>query len=338
MRKANTYYKLRLPDSPLASPLLHIHQPTSSFHGRSYTAPVDAPPSGPLDADGLTKRVEYGENITRMKRNFSPRTYEFFMTWKNKCMDLLHACTDREKELEAEVQIIDNMVQSRHQLLHGQRGLCRMLVNEFNALSELRIRVEYSDYLAMACADPKKLKRPLGPKGKDNGYFGWKPIQWQQVASELQQEEAEAREREQLGLPPDNNIVMKWTETIDEASRLLGYQARIIRYQILAYAERNNVCHNGIHSMVNNAEFDDLAMRITEDKAALNAIYEGTRPRDQIDLREVIGRVQSMWFEHIRVNTWADGSLHLTSILSQKALDKTRSVERSSGTKEDSLG
>lgn len=338
MRKANTYYKLRLPDSPLASPLLHIPQPTSSFYGRSYTAPLDAPPSGPLDAEGLTKRVEYGENITRMKRNFSLRTYEFFMSWKSKCINLLHASTDRENELETELKIIDKMVQSRHELLHGHRGLCRMLVNEFNALSELRIRVEYGDYLAMACTDLKKLKRPLGPNGEDNGYFGWKRVQWQQVASELLREEAEAREREQLGLPPDNNVVMKWTETIAEASKILGYEARIIRYQILAYAERNNVCHNGIQSMVNNAEFDDLAMQIVEDKAALNAIYEGTRPRDQIDLRGVIGRVQSMWFEHIRVNTWEDGSLHLTSILSQKAVDKTKSLEPSSGTKEESLG
>lgn len=40
--------------------------------------------------------------------------------------------------------------------------------------------------------------------------------------------------------------------------------------------------------MIDNGEFNDLAMRIVEDEAALNATYEGTRARDQIDAPRLI--------------------------------------------------
>lgn len=86
-----------------------------------------------------------------------------------------------------------------------------------------------------------------------------------------------------MGRPPDSSIVIKWTDTIDEASKILGYEARIIRYQILAYADRNNACHNGIQSMVDRGHFNDLAIRTVEDRAALNAIYKSTCAREQIN-------------------------------------------------------
>lgn len=125
--------------------------------------------------------------------------------------------------------------------------MCRLLVNGSNALSELRIRIEHGDYLALACNEFNLLKKPLGPNGEDNGYFDRRPVRWQQVASEHLGEEAEAGKREQVRLQTDSSMVMKWTEIIDQAfSQILGYEARFIGYQVLAYADRTNVCYNVI--------------------------------------------------------------------------------------------
>lgn len=51
------------------------------------------------------------------------------------------------KEMEA----LDNEIQSRWDKIHGENGLCSVLVEIFNAMAELRLKAEYGDYLAYTC-------------------------------------------------------------------------------------------------------------------------------------------------------------------------------------------
>ena len=49
------------------------------------------------------------------------------------------------------VKIIDAEIQSRYDKIHGADGLCCALIEIFNAMAELRMKVEYGDYLAYTC-------------------------------------------------------------------------------------------------------------------------------------------------------------------------------------------
>ena len=68
-----------------------------------------------------------------------------------------------------------------------------------------------------------------------------------------------------------------------------------MRYQILAYAERNNFCHSGIKAMAQNGDFYELGERILEDLRSLDVIFRD-RPHEQIQMRSIIKLVEKEWF------------------------------------------
>ena len=148
------------------------------------------------------------------------------MLWKDKCKDLLKEALVRRMKMENDLVATDDMIQSRWPSLHSKEGFCTLIVNEFNALAELRMKVEYGDYLAMACNDLKHLQHSQG------GHLSWNSHSWQQVAAGLLDEEANARKEEQLGTPIDQRKQQKWGETVQEAAQILGCEERIVRYQI----------------------------------------------------------------------------------------------------------
>ena len=51
------------------------------------------------------------------------------------------------KKIAKEVVILDDEISSRYEKIHGANGLCHNLVELFNAMTELRMMVEYGDYL-----------------------------------------------------------------------------------------------------------------------------------------------------------------------------------------------
>lgn len=69
------------------------------------------------------------------------------------------------------------------------------------------------------------------------------------------------------------------------------------------------------------------SVRIIEDKAALNVTYKGSRAKNQINNREIIGRVQGIWFEFLHINDYKDGSVHSLYLLSRKGQEELRRVK-----------
>ena len=51
-----------------------------------------------------------------------------------------------------EVKILDDEMQSRYDRLHGEDGLCCALIEGFHAMTEMRMKAEYGDYLAYTCS------------------------------------------------------------------------------------------------------------------------------------------------------------------------------------------
>lgn len=89
-----------------------------------------------------------------------------------------------------------------------------------------------------------------------------------------------------------------YLEDINRASSRLGYDVRLVRYQILAYAARNNLCHSGLKAEISEGRFQELAERLLEDKRSLGVIFRG-RPQAQIEMRQVIRIVEKEWFESL---------------------------------------
>ena len=75
-----------------------------------------------------------------------------------------------------------------------------------------------------------------------------------------------------------------YLDDVAKAAHRLGYEVDLVRYQIVAYAERNNFCHSGIKAMIHHGDFQILAERIMEDKRSLEVIFRG-RPPAQIEMR-----------------------------------------------------
>ncbi|KAM0804870.1 hypothetical protein BDR22DRAFT_918691 [Usnea florida] len=78
---------------------------------------------------------------------------------------------------------------SRYDKLHGEDSLCCAIVELFKAIAKIRMKAEYGDYLAYACAN-LKIERMND--------LAWKidRLDWQEVAERIEMEEAAKVEQE----------------------------------------------------------------------------------------------------------------------------------------------
>ena len=72
----------------------------------------------------------------------------FINWWKERCLEELHVAPFTKRKMAKEVKILDNEMQSRYDKIHGDEGLYCALVEQFNAVAEIRVKAEYGDYLA----------------------------------------------------------------------------------------------------------------------------------------------------------------------------------------------
>ena len=63
---------------------------------------------------------------------------------------MLEASPLTRKKIEKEVEILDDEMSSRYEKIHDHEGLCCTLVEQFNAMAEIRMMAEYGDYLVFA--------------------------------------------------------------------------------------------------------------------------------------------------------------------------------------------
>ena len=161
----------------------------------------------------------------------------------------------------------------------------------FNAMAELRMKVEYGDYLSHTCS-------ALKAENMCDLIWKVKKLDWQEVGRQVKKEETTRAEEQRRRLPLSPT---PYLNDIAKAADRLGHGFAIVRYQILAYAERNDFCHSGVKNMIQNGEFQELAERIVIDKRAPEIIYRG-RPHDQIEMRGMIKIVEKEWFDTLFVD------------------------------------
>ena len=227
---------------------------------------------------------------------------------------MLEASPFTRKKIQKRVEISDDEVSSKYEKIHGHEGICYTLVEQFDAMAELRMMAEYGEYLAYTCTTLN---------GDAMNDLAWKTekLDWQAVAEEIKKEEATLEDEMRRSVPASPTPYLD--ETAKAAERL-GHDKGLIRYQILAYADRNNFCHSGIKSMIQDGAFQQLAERIMEDKRALVYIYRG-RPSDQIEIRKMIKLVEKEWFVKLFVHETSKGQ-EILFVPSEKAMKKINDI------------
>ena len=222
---------------------------------------------------------------------------------------MLKATPHNRKKMNQEVEILDDMMQSRWDTIHGKEGLCSAVIELFHAMAEIRMKAEYGDYLAYTCA---------ALRTETMNDMKWKidKCDWQEVAQMILKEERTKADEELRRFPVSPT---PYLDDIAKAASRLGHDINLVRYQIIAYAERNNFCHSGIKVMIDYGEFQQLAERIVEDKRALGVIFQG-RPEAQIEMRSVIKIVEKEWFRSLYVDA-ARNSL-VKFVPTEKAIKK----------------
>lgn len=232
---------------------------------------------------------------------------------------MLEAAPFLRKKMEQEVQILDDEMSSRYEKIHGNNGLCHTLVEQFNAMAELRMMAEYGDYLAYTCS-------ALKANTMDDMIWKVEKLDWQAVAEKIKNEEATLEEEKlcKRVKSPSPMSPTPYLNDIAKAADRLGYEVEVVRYQILAYAERNKFCHSGLKAMIEHGDFQHLAERIMEDKRALGYIYRG-RPSAQIEMRKMIKFVEKEWFLKLFIDATRNGR-RVEFLLSDKAVKKINSI------------
>ena len=303
-----------LPDN-CPSTSLDIHYASQSHPASPYHPPFPKPPSDRLDALGLKARIAYGDKL-RQNRNITPRTMRFINWWKERCRIMLNAAPFMKKRMVKEVEILDDEMQSRYDKIHGDQGLCGTLVELFNAMAELRMKAEYGDYLAYTCTALKE-------EGMNDLIGKIDKLDWQAVAERVMKEESTKEEQaaRRLALSPT-----PYLDDIAKAAARLGYDVGLVRYQILAYADRNNFCHSGLEAMIHHAEFPELAERLIEDQRSLGVIFRGN-PQAQMEMRAVMKIVEKEWFDALYIDETRKARVKFT--LTDKAIERMKKVARS---------
>ena len=227
---------------------------------------------------------------------------------------MLKATPFIRKKMEKEVEILDDEMSSRYEKIHSTDGLCHTLVELFNAMAELRMMAEYGDYLVYTCS-------ALKTESMNDMIWKVEKLDWQAVAERIKKEETtltEERQRRLLISPTP------YLNDVTKAADRLGHDFELVRYQILAYADRNNFYHSGLKAMINHGDFQILAERIMEDKNSLKAIFRG-RPSEQIEMRTIIKIVENEWFDKVYVDE-SRKERPVKFLPSEKALSKMRSM------------
>ena len=293
--------KFRLPQYSLDSSVT-LALPSEEFSSDIYRATLPHPPTGRLDAQGLRRRIEYGEAVGAMnqhRRNISPRLMNFINMVKENCKKVLTMRSGKEKrEALKMLEIEDGMLQSRYEEVHGVDGLCAALMDSVHAMMEIRFRIEYGDYLAYRLSHLKESRM------QD---LLWKRehLDWQEVAKKIREEKKAEEKWLDRRIGPRVTVEL-WKEPhppspvlddVAEAARMLHLSEEQIVYEIFQYATRNEYCHSGVKKLIDTCEWSELAEQIAHDKAALNAMYQ-ERPRDQLNMRDAIVRVQEEFFTY----------------------------------------
>lgn len=212
------------------------------------------------------------------------------------------------------VMALDAELASRWQHEQGPDGLTQLVTDSINAMIEVRMWLEYGDYLAIHCEQINQ---------RDMRDLLWKTTErcdWQEVARRIKiGEDCLQYHSEHPESPvPDT----PWINDVKTAADRKGLDAEQTMFEIKGYADRNAAGHIGIGRMIDECNWQALAERIEYDKATMNTVFANDHGKG-VRMRLAVGKVAKAWFKR---TGWDNGRVFC--ILNEHAVKKTKALER----------
>lgn len=147
--------------------------------------------------------------------------------------------------------------------------------------------IDYGDYLAVSLSEMK-----------DDWFQGFQwclhpSLNWQDVAKLLDDELGEIQSQPLKWASATTTVAKPdtpWLNDVDRAAKILGTDHGQILFEIRAYEPQNQLCRSSIKQLIDEADFQDLAQQICNDKSILNFVFRD-RPGEMLEFRRCITRV-----------------------------------------------
>ncbi len=262
--------------------------PTTTPHQPTFPLPV----SGPRDALNLQKRINWSNDV-KQNRNISPNMMTVITCLRENCEQLLAAGKDEENKkalLDKNIEALDAALESRWTNEQGPNGLVQVVIDSINAMMELRMWLEYGDYLALHCEQINQ---------GDMRDLLWKTTEkcdWQEVARRITSEEKTLDDHYQN--PDSVRPETPWLDDVKTAAERKSLDLNQTIFEIKGYAARNAAGHIGIGRMLDECNWQDLAERVLYDKATMNTVF-ANEPKKGVMMRVAVGRLANQWFSDI---------------------------------------
>jgi len=195
----------------------------------------------------------------------------------------------------------DNLIQRRYQEIHGEHGLEQILREASAAFIEQRLLLQYGDYMADHC----KASRSDKMNGLDLVWKEYPSKNWiglaRQIAaerekiSEYKHEIYSVRRHPRELVRPDTPML----DSCERAGEPMGLSGEQIAWEIQKYAERNQQSHSYIQSMIDNANWNQLAETLARDEELLETVFPFA-PEKSGGFRTAIDNVKEQWYEYCK--------------------------------------
>ena len=178
-----------------------------------------------MDAKMLKRRIQSAKDIIKI-RNISGRTKDLYNLWKHKCETVLKVCPKKKAKIVEDITVIDGALKSRVDAMHAEDGLVQMLVDSYDIFLEARIKMQYEDYWAYSCKRHKGqyINEAIGKKSNRDCI---------ETAEKLADDDAK------IGTLPTRSFTNPVQDDIDKAAAQIGSCPKLMKHQILTYADRN---------------------------------------------------------------------------------------------------
>ena len=232
--------------------LISLPMPSIRAGKQRYKAPMPPYPTTDLTKRGLKETKSYLNRIShKFHRDISPRLLKFIHKIRDNCSAAKNPFSKGSRaDLLESITTDRDMLASRWDSIHGEFGLASTLIESIRAMTEVRMRIEYGDYLAMKLAELKKDKVEEKAQGH---LFRRSTTNWVEVSEVMKKERTEEELVQNMPIrcgKPMPTVDTPCLDSIRRAASIVNVDPQQLMYEIEAYAARNMICHIGIGRMV----------------------------------------------------------------------------------------
>jgi len=311
--------KKAVPSASGDSVVLDIAKPSS----QTPQPPLfERPASHPLNKSGIRSRVSISGKVQKL-RNISPRMKELYEAVEKNCKEWLGlGCGRSDKKMKeiAEYNITtqDRIGEKLWDDNYGPEGLVQVLHDNVNLMRELRMIIEYGDYLALGLE--RMCQQDMDDLIWRISTVNWKGV-WENIRREQRSLDSYYSAPQTIDSKPPTTPFLKDTTV---AANRTSINEDLILFEIEMYASRNELCHSDLKILINKCNWADLAKRILTDLESVKEVFR-LHPDKGQRMKEAIETQKDRWFVYAkRVGGEDDSTIYETTNEAKKKQEALR--------------